>query len=217
MRLATPVIVSITLQTLYQLVNAFWLGRLGAVPVAVVSVTTPLTVLLLDDRQWPVDRRGDPRRAVQRRAQSHHGQSRRRPDDPHGRRPFARPERRGYRVGSACAAGARSRARCARGRGHLSGDLVWRTDRLLRVRDVPVDPAGHGRGALPADRRRRQRGAQCHPGSDSHLRLGSRAGAGCRGRRLGHRCLASGRRGLGSHSAVHGTLRHPAAQRGFQD
>lgn len=47
LRLATPVIVSITLQTLYQLVNAFWLGRLGAVPVAVVSVTTPLTVLLL--------------------------------------------------------------------------------------------------------------------------------------------------------------------------
>jgi Na+-driven multidrug efflux pump len=29
LRLATPVIVSITLQTLYQLVNAFWLGRLG--------------------------------------------------------------------------------------------------------------------------------------------------------------------------------------------
>ncbi len=47
LRLATPVIISITLQTLYQLVNAFWLGRLGAVPVAVVSVTTPLTVLLL--------------------------------------------------------------------------------------------------------------------------------------------------------------------------
>ncbi len=47
LRLATPVILSITLQTLYQLVNAFWLGRLGAVPVAVVSVTTPLTVLLL--------------------------------------------------------------------------------------------------------------------------------------------------------------------------
>jgi putative MATE family efflux protein len=47
LRLATPVILSITLQTLYQLVNAFWLGRLGAVPVAIVSVTTPLTVLLL--------------------------------------------------------------------------------------------------------------------------------------------------------------------------
>ncbi len=47
LRLAVPVIVSITLQTLYQLVNAFWLGRLGAVPVAVVSVTTPLTVLLV--------------------------------------------------------------------------------------------------------------------------------------------------------------------------
>jgi len=47
LRLALPVILSITLQTLYQLVNAFWLGRLGAVPVAVVSVTTPLTVLLV--------------------------------------------------------------------------------------------------------------------------------------------------------------------------
>ena len=45
LRLATPVIVSITLQTLYQLVNAFWLGRLGAVPVAVVSVTTHITAV----------------------------------------------------------------------------------------------------------------------------------------------------------------------------
>src|SRR6185437_6475514 len=47
LRLATPVIVSITLQTLYQLVNAFWLGRVGATAVAVVSVTTPLTLLLV--------------------------------------------------------------------------------------------------------------------------------------------------------------------------
>jgi putative MATE family efflux protein len=47
LRLALPVIASITLQTLYQLVNAFWLGRVGATAVAVVSITTPLTLLLV--------------------------------------------------------------------------------------------------------------------------------------------------------------------------
>jgi putative MATE family efflux protein len=47
LRLAVPVIVSITLQTLYQLVNAFWLGRVSATAVAVVSVTTPLTLMLV--------------------------------------------------------------------------------------------------------------------------------------------------------------------------
>jgi putative MATE family efflux protein len=47
LRLSLPVIASITLQTLYQLVNAFWLGRVGATAVAVVSVTTPLTLLLV--------------------------------------------------------------------------------------------------------------------------------------------------------------------------
>jgi putative MATE family efflux protein len=47
LRLALPVIASITLQTLYQLVNAFWLGRVSATAVAVVSVTTPLTLLLV--------------------------------------------------------------------------------------------------------------------------------------------------------------------------
>jgi putative MATE family efflux protein len=47
LRLALPVFASITLQTLYQLVNAFWLGRLSATAVAVVSVTTPLTLMLV--------------------------------------------------------------------------------------------------------------------------------------------------------------------------
>ena len=47
LRLALPVIGSITLQTLYQLVNAFWLGRVGATAVAVVSVAAPLTLLLV--------------------------------------------------------------------------------------------------------------------------------------------------------------------------
>jgi putative MATE family efflux protein len=47
LQLSLPVIASITLQTLYQLVNAFWLGRVGATAVAVVSVTTPLTLLLV--------------------------------------------------------------------------------------------------------------------------------------------------------------------------
>jgi putative MATE family efflux protein len=47
LRLSLPVIASITLQTLYQLVNAFWLGRVGATAVAVVSVTAPLTLLLV--------------------------------------------------------------------------------------------------------------------------------------------------------------------------
>lgn len=47
LRLAAPVIVSLALQTAYQLVNAFWVGRLGAEAVAAIAVTSPLIFLLV--------------------------------------------------------------------------------------------------------------------------------------------------------------------------
>jgi putative MATE family efflux protein len=47
LRLVGPVIISVTLQTSYQLVNTFWVGRLGAAAVAAISVTQPLTFLLV--------------------------------------------------------------------------------------------------------------------------------------------------------------------------
>jgi putative MATE family efflux protein len=47
LRLAGPVILSITLQTSYQLVNTFWVGRLGGQAVAAISVTAPMFFFLL--------------------------------------------------------------------------------------------------------------------------------------------------------------------------
>jgi len=47
LRLVGPVMISVTLQTSYQLVNTFWVGRLGASSVAAISVTAPMTFLLV--------------------------------------------------------------------------------------------------------------------------------------------------------------------------
>jgi len=47
LRLAVPVIISITLQSAYQLVNTFWVGRLGGEAVAAISVTAPLFFFLV--------------------------------------------------------------------------------------------------------------------------------------------------------------------------
>jgi putative MATE family efflux protein len=47
LRIAGPVVVSTTLQASYQLVNTFWVGRLGAAAVAAVAVSAPITFLLV--------------------------------------------------------------------------------------------------------------------------------------------------------------------------
>ena len=47
LRLVGPVVISVTLQTSYQLINTFWVGRLGASAVAAISVTAPLTFFLI--------------------------------------------------------------------------------------------------------------------------------------------------------------------------
>jgi putative MATE family efflux protein len=46
-RLAVPIIAGNLLQTGYQLTDAFWVGRLGAVAVAAVSVSFPVTFLVI--------------------------------------------------------------------------------------------------------------------------------------------------------------------------
>jgi len=46
-RLAVPIILGNVLQTGYQLTDAFWVGRLGAAAVAAVSVSFPLTFLVI--------------------------------------------------------------------------------------------------------------------------------------------------------------------------
>jgi Na+-driven multidrug efflux pump len=46
-RLAIPIILGNLLQTGYQLTDAFWVGRLGAAAVAAVSVSLPLTFLVI--------------------------------------------------------------------------------------------------------------------------------------------------------------------------
>src|SRR3954469_8335672 len=46
-RLAVPIILGNLLQTGYQLTDAFWVGRLGASAVAAVSVSFPVTFLVI--------------------------------------------------------------------------------------------------------------------------------------------------------------------------
>ena len=46
-RLAVPIILGNILQTGYQLTDAFWVGRLGAAAVAAVSISFPVTFLVI--------------------------------------------------------------------------------------------------------------------------------------------------------------------------
>src|SRR5665213_3058958 len=46
-RLAIPISLGNVLQTCYQLTDAFWVGRLGAAAVAAVSVSFPVTFLVI--------------------------------------------------------------------------------------------------------------------------------------------------------------------------
>src|ERR1700748_1646265 len=47
LRLAIPIILGNLLQTGYQLTDAFWVGRLGGTAVAAVSVSFPVTFLVI--------------------------------------------------------------------------------------------------------------------------------------------------------------------------
>src|ERR1700712_5305105 len=45
LKLAIPIVLANILQAGYQLIDAFWVGRLGGTAVAAVSVSTPMTFL----------------------------------------------------------------------------------------------------------------------------------------------------------------------------
>src|ERR1051325_7714760 len=45
--LAIPIVVANVLQAAYQLIDAYWVGRLGGTAVAAVSVTTPIMFLTI--------------------------------------------------------------------------------------------------------------------------------------------------------------------------
>ncbi|MEJ2187293.1 MAG: MATE family efflux transporter [Gemmatimonadota bacterium] len=45
--LAIPIVATNVLQTLYQLIDTFWVGRLGAAAVAAVSLSFPVLFLLI--------------------------------------------------------------------------------------------------------------------------------------------------------------------------
>src|ERR1700761_1156768 len=47
LRLAIPIILGNLLQTGYQLTDAFWVGRLGAAAVAAVSISFPVTIMVI--------------------------------------------------------------------------------------------------------------------------------------------------------------------------
>lgn len=47
LKLAVPIILINILQSAYQLTDAFWVGRLGAAQVAAVSVSMPVTFLVI--------------------------------------------------------------------------------------------------------------------------------------------------------------------------
>lgn len=46
-KLAVPIVLANLLQTGYQITDAFWVGRLGAAAVAAVSVSFPVTFMLI--------------------------------------------------------------------------------------------------------------------------------------------------------------------------
>src|SRR5947209_19952021 len=46
-KLAVPIVIANLLQAAYQLVDAFWVGRLGGSAVAAVSISTPVTFLTI--------------------------------------------------------------------------------------------------------------------------------------------------------------------------
>src|SRR6476661_10497137 len=46
-KLAVPIVLANLLQTGYQITDAFWVGRLGAAAVAAVSVSFPVTFLVI--------------------------------------------------------------------------------------------------------------------------------------------------------------------------
>lgn len=46
-KLAVPIVIANMLQAGYQLVDAFWVGRLGGYAVAAVSISTPVTFLTI--------------------------------------------------------------------------------------------------------------------------------------------------------------------------
>src|SRR3954468_17037018 len=46
-KLSVPIVIANLLQAAYQLVDAFWVGRLGGYAVAAVSVSTPVTFLTI--------------------------------------------------------------------------------------------------------------------------------------------------------------------------
>ncbi|GAB4094288.1 MATE family efflux transporter [Flaviaesturariibacter terrae] len=47
LRLAVPIVLANVLQAAYQLIDAFWVGRIGGAAVAAVSVSTPVSFLLI--------------------------------------------------------------------------------------------------------------------------------------------------------------------------
>ncbi len=47
MTLAVPVAIGIMVQTCYHLVNAFWVGRLGADALAVVTIVFPINLVIV--------------------------------------------------------------------------------------------------------------------------------------------------------------------------
>lgn len=47
LKLGIPIILINILQSAYQLTDAFWVGRLGATQVAAVSISTPITFLVI--------------------------------------------------------------------------------------------------------------------------------------------------------------------------
>ncbi len=94
--LAIPIIVGNVLQTGYQLTDAFWVGRLGAAAVAAVSVSFPVTFLVIALGSGLAMAGGDLERPVHGRGKAGHGRSCRRPDHGDGDHQLHHP--RGHRL-----------------------------------------------------------------------------------------------------------------------
>ena len=82
--LAVPIILANILQTGYQLTDAFWVGRLGAAAVAAISVSFPVTFLVIALGPVLAMAGATLSAPIRRRRSARHGRSRRRVDAAHG-------------------------------------------------------------------------------------------------------------------------------------
>ena len=186
-RLAIPIVLGNVLQTGYQLTDAFWVGRLGAAAVAAVSVSFPVTFLVIALGAG-LAMGSDALGAIYGGGAPGHGQSCRGPDHDDGGRHLRLPGRGRLSAGALSAGAAGCGPRCLQRRARLHARRLRRHHLRLPLCHVPGADARRRPDADAAADRHGSGHPELHPRSAFHLRLGAPPGprrGGCGARNLG--------------------------------